>query len=135
MILAQRALDFFPCNTKQEINLTLAYVSVFYSCLYHYSIGNGSIINSLSNILNTAVLTHKKVHQTIFVTIKILVYFISFMGNCANKCVCLSSISQTKHCGLLHLKDPTTLSVWCSFALTKWLLNFLEILNETMGPE
>ena len=40
MILADRTLNFFPCNTKQEINLTLPY---FYFCWQSESLLSGYI--------------------------------------------------------------------------------------------
>ena len=62
----------------------LHYVSVFYSCRLQLSTVILIIIppvtkvtSSLSSILNTTVLTCKEVYKTIFVTIKLVVYFIS----------------------------------------------------------
>ena len=40
--------------------------------------------------------------------------------------------TQAKHSALLYLKDPTNLSIGYSFALTRSLLNFLEVLNKIM---
>ena len=67
--------NVFACN--------IYYVSVFYSHLYNYFISNRSQQVCPTYWMPQSL--HVRSYRRIFVTIKLVVYFISFASNCASK--------------------------------------------------